>query len=444
MKKDIIPEKFQSEYKTELGRLFYFRINLFCYIAIFAFLLEVILALIFFRNLLSAKDMPGIVGGIFFSCLLLATGKIAKSVYFQKTRALLFSFLLILIAILAATAHPDVIYFMGITLILLAFFSSVLLLPWNFIEALVIGVFMLVNFIWIYRVSGTFVNGEIFGINIIILGVATFVGAIVKRSEGILRKKDFASRKEVQGKNAIMAKELELARKIHKSLIPQSIKSDLADIAVTHQPVLYMGGDYAKFHFADKDNLLFVIADVTGHGVSSALLVNRVHTEIEGLIRENAMPGLIMKSLDEFINKDFGKMGYYLTAFCGLLDFSKQKLIYSNYAHPPQILLQSRDNNIVLMKSHTFFMGIGMDTGEIYHNDISFAKGDRLILFTDGIIEARNLEGEQFEYKRLEDFAKNNINLDVVEFNDKLVKEINRFQSDKQKDDIFLLTIQTK
>jgi len=444
MRKGIIPEKFQSEYKAELSRLFYFRINLFCYIAIFAFLLEIILGFIFFRNLLSTKDMPGIIGGIFFSILLLVTGKITRSVYFQKTRALLFSFLLLLIAILAATAHPDVIYFMGITLILLAFFSSVLLLPWSFIEAVMIGAFTLVNFIWIYRVSETFVNGEIFGINIVLLGVATFVGAIVKRSEEILRKKDFASRKEVEEKNAIMAKELELAKKIHRSLIPQSVKSDLADIAVTYKPVLYMGGDYAKFHFVDKDNLLFVIADVTGHGVSSALLVNRVHTEIERLIREDVMPGLVLKSLDEFINKDFGKMGYYLTAFCGLLDFSKQKLIYSNYAHPPQILLQSKDNKVVLMESHTFFMGIGMDTSEVYHNDVAFRKGDRLILFTDGIIEARDLKGEQFGYKRLEDFAKNNIHLDVVEFNDKLVKEINIFQSDKQKDDIFLLTIQTK
>ena len=444
MKKNIIPEKFRSEYRAELSRLFHFRINLFCYIAIFAFSAEVILGLIFFRRLLSSKDMPGVIGGMVFSLLLLVTGSISRSLYLQKARAFFFSFLLVLIAVLAATAHPEVISFMGITLILLALFSSVLLMPWNWAETAIIGVFALVNFVWIYRVSGTFVNNEIFGINIVLLSVATFVCALVKRSEAILRKKGFVYQKDIEEKNAIMAKELELAKKIHKSLMPKSIKDDLVDIAVTYKPMFYMGGDYAKFHFVDKNKLIFVLADITGHGVSAALLVNRIHTEIERSIGESLEPGELLKSLDDFINRDFGKMGIFLTAFCGLLDFSEKKLIYSNYGHPPQILLQSKENKIVLMNPQTFLMGIGMEAGNVYNNDVAFEKGDRLILFTDGIIEAKGPEDEFFGRDRLENFAKDNVRLDVVEFNNKLAEEVNRFQSGGQDDDIFLLTIQTK
>lgn len=444
MAKNIIPEKFRGEYEVELSRLFHFRINLFCYIAIFAFSLEVILGLIFFRKLLSVKDMPGIIGGTLFSVLLLIAGRAFRSLRFQKARAFFFTFLLILIAVLAATAHPEVISYMGITLVLLAFFSSVLLLPWTWLEASVIGIFTLVNFAWVYLAAGTFVSGEIFGINIILLGVAIFVGAIVKRSEEILRQKSFASRKDIEVKNAIMAKELELAKSIHKGLMPKSIRADLADIAVTYKPVFYMGGDYAKFHFTDKDKLMFILADITGHGVSAALLVNRIHIEIERSIRENLAPGELLKSLNDFINEDFGKMGFFLTAFCGLLDFSSNKLIYSNYGHPPQILVQSRGNKIVLMEPQTFLMGIGMEAGSVYNNEVGFEKGDRLILFTDGVTEAKSPKDEFFGHQRLEDFAKNNADLDVVKFNSRLEEEISAFQAARQDDDIFLLTIQTK
>lgn len=444
LKNIIIPDKIKTDYKNELGRLFFIRINLFCYIAIFAFLLELSLAFVFFRNLISAKDMPGIIGGSLFAVILLVTGKFSSKLSFQKTRAYFFSFLLILISILAATAHPDIISYMGITLILLGFFITVLLLPWSFIDAVIIGLFTLINFMWVYLLADAFVNNQIFGINTVVLAFAVFIGAIVKKSEEVLRKKDFVSRMEIEEKNAIMAKELELANKIHSSLIPHSFKNEFLDIAVTYKPMLYMGGDYAKFHFVDKDRLIFILADVTGHGVSSALLVNRVHTEIERLLRENPMPGSLLKSLDEFINKDFGKMGFYLTAFCGYLDFPKKQLIYSNHGHPPQLLVQSKDNKIVFMDSQTFLMGIGLDAGGVYNTNVNFEKGDRLILFTDGIIEARNKSNELFGYQRLQAFARDNINLDTAQLNNKLVDEVDRFQSGLQSDDIFLLTIQTK
>jgi len=137
-------------------------------------------------------------------------------------------------------------------------------------------------------------------------------------------------------------------------------------------------------------------------------------------------------------------MGFFLTAFCGLLDFSNNKLIYSNYGHPPQILLQSKENSIVLMQPQTFLMGIGMDASSIHNNDIAFAPGDRLILFTDGIIEARDSSKQEFGSKRLEDFVQDNNILDVETFNEALMKKLDDFQLGVQDDDVFLLTIQTK
>jgi len=445
MKNGVLPEKFRDEYQLRLSRLFYSRVNLFCYIAISTFLLEIILSFSFFSNVVDTKDIPGVAGGMFFSALLLATGKLSDSLYFQKLRAFFFSFLLILIAILAAQARPDVMPYMGSALILLAFLSSVLLLPWTWLEAAVIGTFTVVNFIWIYRVMGTFVNIDVFAINIVLLGDAAFIGAIVKRSEEVLKIKNFIILKHIEEKNAMVAKELELAKRIHKGLMPRSVSTDIADIAVTHKPMFYMGGDYANVHFMDDKKLFFILADVTGHGVSAALLVNRLHIEVEQLISEDMTPGNILNTLERFVNEDFGKMGFFLSAFCGILDFARNKLVYSNYGHPPQILLHLETNKIELMRPQTFLMGAGMGgANRLYSTEVTFKRGDRLILFSDGIVEAKNSNEKFFGYKRLEMSAKNNIGLKAEEFNRKLVSEVREFQSGRQADDIFLLTIQTK
>lgn len=444
MRDIILPERLMKEYRAHLGKLFRKRVNLFCVITLFTFGAEVVLGYIFFSRLLGPKDTPGILGGVIYSALLLATGRFIKSPRIQKMRAVLLSLLLITIAALAAAAHPETIVHIGATLVLLAFMVSVLLMPWSAVETAFIGIFTLSIFIVVYRHYNVMVNDEIFGINIVLLVISVIVAVLVKRSEDILRKKGFVARDEVEGKNAIMTKELELANKIHRSIIPVSMKNELVDIAVSCKPMVYMGGDYAKFHFIDKERLMLIVADVTGHGVSSALLVNRVHTEIERLLRDDPDPGKLLKTLDEFINKDFGKMGYYLSAFCGLLDFSRKRLVYSNHGHPPQMLLQSAGNKIILMEAQTLMMGIGMDASALYSAETPFAKGDRLILFTDGVIEAKDKGGELFGYERLEEFVKRNAGMDVVEFNTGLAKRLDEFQSGIQNDDIFLLTIQVK
>jgi len=440
----LVPERFREEYKNELRRIFDQRINLFCYIAISAFFIEVVLASFWFRRLLSASDIPGVAGGTILAFIILFSGKFKRRLIIHKIRGFFFSVFLISIAILAAAAHPDVIANLGITLILIGLFASVLLLPWNILETAALGVYTLVSFIGVYEMSNTYVNYEIFGINITLLVTATIICMVVKRSEEIMRQKDFVMKKEIEEKSRIMVEELEIANKIHSGLMPKSVRTDLVDIAVDYRPMLYMGGDYAKFHFIEKDKLVFMIADITGHGVSAALLVNRLHTEIEDLLRLKVDPGEMLKRLDRFIKSDFGKMSIFLSAFGGLLDFKGRKLTYSNFGHPPQILYRKSDSEIIYMESQTFLMGIGMDEGGVYQMTIDFEKGDKIFLFTDGIIEAKAPSGEMYGNKRFEEFVRQHGALYVADFNEKLMEELKEFQNGEQSDDIFLLSIQIK
>jgi len=280
------------------------------------------------------------------------------------------------------------------------------------------------------------------GVSTLIL--AFMICVFIRRYEIHEALKKFNLKTEIQAKNQQMQKELELATRIHSRLIPHSVSTPLADIAVTYVPVSYMGGDYAKFHFIDNNKLIFIISDVTGHGVSAALLVNAFNAEFERLAKEGIGPGILLKKLDEFIIRDFAQTSMYITAFCGLLDYKSRKLAYSNHGHPPQYLYQRKDHSIKRVLAQTSLLGFLKDgDDDFYQDEISFNKGDQILLFTDGIIEAKDIEGTDFGEERIERFMKRNANLSPSLFNDELLNQLNFFTNNKLSDDVFILNIKT-
>lgn len=157
---------------------------------------------------------------------------------------------------------------------------------------------------------------------------------------------------ELHRQHILLERELEVATRVHETLIPKNLKTDQLDLALTYRPVSSMGGDYASY-FLHDNRLLFIISDVTGHGVPAALLVNRVDSEFKRQASKNKEPGDIMKTLESFIEHQFRGTQMYLSAFCGALEFGSGRLAYSNYGHLPQIVFNPEENKIDLMEAQT-------------------------------------------------------------------------------------------
>ena len=189
-----------------------------------------------------------------------------------------------------------------------------------------------------------------------------------------------------------------------------------------------------------------MICDVTGHGVSAALLVNVINTEFERLAKEGKSPGDLLKELDRFIVNDFAGANMYLTAFCGVLDYSRfsRKFTYSSYGHPPQYIYCATNSKINKISAQTSFLGLPIEDDNIYQEEIPFNKGDQILLFTDGVTEARDTDGNEYGDKKLEDFIKENNDLQVESFNKKLLSRLNFFTQNNLRDDVFILSIKTK
>ncbi|NQT94969.1 MAG: serine/threonine-protein phosphatase [Candidatus Omnitrophica bacterium] len=306
------------------------------------------------------------------------------------------------------------------------------------------GVFLAHTKTYLYKNSTatTSLPDYIQGLVVMVLGFC--VCYIVTKRERERDIESFMRLKDIEEKSNQMKKELELATRIHGRLVPRSTSTDLADIAVTYLPVSYMGGDYAKFHFVDKNKLIFIICDVTGHGVSAALLVNAFNGEFERLAKDARNPGELLKEIDRFILKDFAETGMYLTAFCGLLDYMTRKFSYSSYGHPPQYVYRSADSKLNRIMPQAGWMGLPIEDENIYENEMPFDKGDQILLFTDGIVEARNNLKEEYGAEKLEAFLDKNQGLQTDVFNQNLIDELNLFTGKIFNDDIFILNIRVK
>ncbi|MCF7916737.1 MAG: serine/threonine-protein phosphatase [Candidatus Omnitrophica bacterium] len=444
-----ILDQYLSEFLRQQSLLVKKRVRLLCLLTIVLYTCISLVGLFLFPEEFNLSEIPVWIILVLGSALIIYLNFKAKSLKIVKLAAYLFVifFLLILTKI-------NLIYYQYLdtaaSLYLLVLFFICFVIPWNSLEVIFIAMLHFFAYSYLAFYAKNYIpQSEIlrsywFFDGLLLLAVGFILCFVIRRKETQREVENFNLLKEVEDKNAQMEKELELATKVHARLIPHSINTEKAQIAATYIPAYYMGGDYGRFNFSSKNKLTFIICDVTGHGVSAALLVNALHREFEKLVKEDKEPGLILAELDNFIRQDFAHTNMYLSAFCGQLNYKSMNFIYSNYGHPPQYIYKKADSKIERIASQTGWLGLPVKDKNIYQNQMLFNKGDQILLFTDGVVEAKSKAGQFYGSQRLEEFLRKNESLDPEIFNQQLLFDINSFTNNNLEDDIFIFNILIK
>ncbi|MDP8299686.1 MAG: SpoIIE family protein phosphatase [Candidatus Tantalella remota] len=448
--KDRIPPQYFAEFIKDHILFIKSRIRLLCALSIglyfFASLIGTILQSEEFMPLEILLGIVLVIGGM----LLLYINQKTKTYAGARLCAYLFTaFLLTLIVRLGVDYSESAI--VSTAVFMFTLFLVIMTIPWRPVEIVLVWAMHLIAFSTeflllksaesssavMYDLSH-YLDGAIF------LTMAAVLCMIVRKKDIIRVIDNFVLLKKVQEKNDQVDRELQWATRVHKTIISPSTSNEEIEMAVSYLPVYYIGGDYVKYEFLDKEKVIFIISDVTGHGVSAALLVNRVHAEFERLAKEEKDPGVLLKELNNFIKEDFEGSDMFLSAFCGLLDFYKMKMLYSNYGHPTQYLYSKSESKVIGMPSQATLLGVPMDDDKVHQKSVKFDKGDKILLFTDGVTEANNSKGEEFGKTRVERFLGKNHAFPGEEFNHKLLHELNTYKDGKFKDDVCLLSIDIK
>lgn len=442
-----VPKEHLGEFLKKQMNFTRSRVYLFCVLAVGIYVFAVTVGMLL--NPEEFKVLEVLVGLILGAgcALVLYLNKRAASLRSAKLNAYLLTALLLALMVRLGLGYADDPV-VSSSIFVFTLFMIAITIPWSPLELVPVWVMHIAaftaSFLGVKYLPG--VPAGVFSMTeyldgVIFMSISFWICLVVRRKDTARDIENFILFKNIEDKNRQMSKELEWATRIHKTIIPDSITGDKVDIGVTYLPIYYIGGDYARFDFLDKDKLLFIIGDVTGHGVSAALLVNRVHAEFERLGKEGKSPGELLKELNEFIKGDFGDSDMFLSAFCGLMDFKAMKLSYSNYGHPPQYLYRRKDSSVKGLMPQTSLLGLPLDDDEVYEEALEIGTKDKLVLFTDGITEVIGSSGKEYGEKGVEDFLKKNYALSAKSFNAKLMEELNAFKKDAFQDDICMMTI---
>lgn len=200
-------------------------------------------------------------------------------------------------------------------------------------------------------------------------------------------------KQEMARKNRMMEKDLELAAKIQQSLIPQEIPQvSGACWTCLYQPMQQLGGDFYDFIEAGgPDKTGIFISDVSGHGVSAALITGMVKTLIDNAGRKRKQPEEFLAYLNEKLQ---GKTSeHFLTAFYGVYHSSEKTLTYARAGHPYPLLI--RGNKVVPLESEGMVLGVFSGL-EFSRQTLTLQRGDRILFYTDGLSEASDAQGRLF------------------------------------------------
>lgn len=243
-----------------------------------------------------------------------------------------------------------------------------------------------------------------------------------------------------------LEKELDVAREIQKKILPSSDPVlDKLSVSSVFIPAFEVGGDYYDFFQTGNDKFGFVIADVSGKGISAAFIMAEVKGIFQSLSRITESPKEILVKANQVL-RDTLSRNSFVSALYGVIDLNKEKLFLARAGHCPVLVV--RNSKVIEFKPEGIGLGLSRDDffeRTIQEQEIDLIDNDTIILYTDGITEAKNKELEDFGDKRLSDIVIKNASHSADEIANKIVHDVTVFSSNhSQYDDITLVIFKWK
>ena len=223
-------------------------------------------------------------------------------------------------------------------------------------------------------------------------------------------------------------------------LMPENLpKNSVFELSKIYKPHYNIGGDYIDYIKYDEDRFALCIADISGKGVSAALLMANFQAMIQSLIFQYKDLETFVFALNQAVFR-ITKSDRFITFFVCEINTKSNKLRYVNAGHYPPIL-QKLSGEVMRLESGCSVIGAFEKLPEIKEETLTLTKGDLLVCFTDGLADLQSRGGEYFEEKGLLNFIQTHRGQSANGFNDALLTEINEFtENDKYFDDIAVLT----
>jgi len=370
-----------------------------------------------------------------------------REVFARNFRQFLLAFLCVEIVVLkyAASHSSDATtpLFVMTAMLLLSFRLRVVehLMLYGFLW--VVAVFPL-SWVGLGRTVAPPADGEtvaISAMSAICLAVAVALTQVGRRRFlAIWRKESSRHRERLR-----MREEIEYARKIQLSMLPHGAPEiDWLDLAAASLPATEVGGDYYDYFRLAPTQLALVLGDVSGHGLASGLLLSGVRSCLYLLEQDLCSPVPVFEKLNHMVRRTTERRTY-MTLLCAVLDSEAGTLTVTSAGHPPVLHYDSRSRSFEEIGQGAPPLGTFLQADYVEQRR-PVAAGDLLIFYTDGLVEARNAQGQDYGDARLQRAVARAVDSRTArELRDSILSDWSNFRGDEeQADDITVVVVRLR
>ncbi len=241
-------------------------------------------------------------------------------------------------------------------------------------------------------------------------------------------------------------RELLYAKRIIQKLIPGKVQRvDYLDIEYCFMPLETIGGDLFFFRKLNARNFGVFIGDVTGHGISAALFLTLVKAFSNRLLPKYGLkPHIFMQELNRELS--FNMDSYFLTAIYSVFSVGKNEVIFkfARGGHPPPFIIRKSNKTVETVSIDGKPVGV-MDELRYSYKKVLLDNGDRVVLYTDGILEIKNTENMTLGLQGFKSIIEKYKDLNIEQCKRKTIDDLNKFKGTNGfEDDIVLIIVEVK
>ena len=258
-----------------------------------------------------------------------------------------------------------------------------------------------------------------------------------KRAETALREANV----QLEQRHREIEEDLLLAARVQQSLAPGSLVWGGVAVETFYQPVRTIGGDFGLVA-PRPDHLNLMICDVSGHGIGSALVANRIYTETMSQIERGVALAPMMQHLNRFVIGSLRSSVFYFTLVAARLDLSARTLEFAGAGHPPGMIIKPGDAPR-LLESRSSVLGLLQDAVDTENAmQVPVASGERVILYTDGFTESFNEKDDMLGVEGLAEIIRETAMLPLPEMTREIVNRVAAFRGGPAADDMSLVVVE--
>jgi phosphoserine phosphatase RsbU/P len=287
---------------------------------------------------------------------------------------------------------------------------------------------------------------------------AIFSGRIIKgpdgKEYGLVTVTDISVQKHVEKQlresKALLEKrqteieaELSLAARVQQSLAPRSLVWNNLAVEAYYGPARIIGGDFGVIFSQGDEFLNIVMCDVSGHGIGSALVANRIYSETLHELQLKTDPGTLLQRLHNFVYDHLAVDGFCFTMAAARFSQNGHRVTFAAAGHPPAMIVS--DGVLRLLDSQNGILGCLADTTPSDSAvEIDLAIGDRLVLYTDGLVEVFNQSHEMLTVKGLANLVRESATQPLHRMKQAILDGVTTWRRGPITDDISLMIIELR